>query len=142
VIASGYRASFSGPFPIPQRARRSSAERGCEAEWKIKEVCFHLSPEARSFPRLASSERAVSFGKIDGLVAFQGFAPNPTGFWESLIQSKFDESHEIVDESHGPPVSDDQKSIINSCPLLRSKSERQAVLDRVATRKISPTTAP
>jgi hypothetical protein len=49
-------------------------------------------------------ERALSFGKIDGLVAFQEIASNPTGLWEVLIQSKIDESLKIVDESHGRPV--------------------------------------
>ena len=45
----------------------------------------------------------MSFGKIDGLVNFQEFASNPIRFSKDLIQWKFDESHEIVDESHGLP---------------------------------------
>jgi len=40
-------------------------------------------------------------GMVDGLVDFQELATNPIGLREKLIQSKIDESHEIVDESHG-----------------------------------------
>ena len=40
------------------------------------------------------------------LVGFQEFATNQTGLRENLIQSKIDEAHEIVDESHGRPDSE------------------------------------
>jgi hypothetical protein len=63
-------------------------------------------------------ERALSFGMVDGLVAFQEFASKPTGLWEVLIQSKIDESHEIVDESHGRPVSEQFSGLVRDFLLV------------------------
>ena len=60
----------------------------------------------------------MSFGMVDGLVAFQEFASKPTGLWEVLIQSKIDESHEIVDESHGQPVSERSRGLVRDFLLV------------------------